>query len=146
MPKIYKRYEVPPSKGLSCGPGLTQQHFKDECDINYIIRHYNGQTPPEPVYGDVSMFEGLQSAIDLVDSANDNFMALPSKIRDDFGHDPVAFYQFANNPQNYQYLVDNGLAFAKEAKKRCRKMMFRHQMGTVLLDVTVPTDTKITFF
>lgn len=113
MPKIYKRFEIPPHKGLRCGEGRTQQHFKDECDINWIIKHYNGQTPPPPVYGDVSMFDGLQSAIDMVDAAQESFMNLPSSVRDDFGHNPVAFFEFARNPQNYQYLVDNGLAVAK---------------------------------
>lgn len=114
MVKIYKRFETPPHKGLKCGAGRTQQHFKDECDINYIIRHYNGQTAPPPVYGDVSMFDGLQNAIEMVDSAQDAFMNLPSKVRDDFGHSPVAFFEFARNPANYQYLVDNGLAVAKK--------------------------------
>ncbi len=115
MVKIYKRFEIPPHKGLRCGPGLTQQQFKDECDINWIIKHYNGQTPPPPVYGDVSMFDGLQSAIDMVDNAQEAFMNLPSKVRDDFGHSPVAFFEFARNPANYQYLVDNGLAVAKKS-------------------------------
>lgn len=113
--KIFSRYEIPPHKGLICGAGFTQQQFKDECDINYLIRHYNGQTPPPPVYGDVSEFSDLQSAIDIVDSANDAFMALPSKVRDDFGHDMASFFAFANNPSNYQYLVDNGLALKKES-------------------------------
>lgn len=115
MPKIYKRFETPPHKGLRCGAGLTQQQFKDECDINYIIRHYNGQTPPPPVYGDVSMFDGLQDAIAMVDNARDAFMALPSNVRDDFGHNPVAFFEFARNPANYEYLVKNGLAVAKKS-------------------------------
>ena len=108
--KIFSRFDVPQVKGFVCGAGLTQQHFKDECDINWIIRHYNGQTPPPAVYGDVSMFNGLQDAIDMVDSANEAFMALPSSVRDDFGHDPAAFFAFANNPENKEYLYDKGLA------------------------------------
>ena len=44
-------------------------------------------------------------------------MNLPSKVRDDFGHSPVAFFEFDRNPQNYQYLVDNGLAVAKKEAK-----------------------------
>lgn len=114
MPKIYKRFEIPPHKGLKCGAGKTQQQFKDECDINYIIRHYQGGPEVPPVYGDCSEYRDLQSAIDLVENANIDFMNLPSNVRDDFGHNPVAFFNFANNPQNYQYLVDNGLAVGKK--------------------------------
>ena len=40
--KFYTRYEVPPEVGLEFEkPSLTQQHFKDECDITT----YSGSLP-----------------------------------------------------------------------------------------------------
>lgn len=37
--KIYSRFKKPPSEGLSdFSPTRTQQHFKDETDINKIIQ------------------------------------------------------------------------------------------------------------
>lgn len=114
---IRKRFDDFTTKGLKCGAGLTQQHFKDECDINYLVRHINDIPRPEPVYGDVSEYSDLQSAIDLVESGYERFNELPSQIRDDFGHDPAAFFRFANNPANYDYLVKNGLALKKEVEK-----------------------------
>lgn len=114
---IRSRFDKVQSKGLVCGAGLTQQHFKDECDINYLVRHINDIPKPEPVYGDVSEFGDLQSAIDLVEAGYERFNELPSQIRDDFGHNAAAFFQFANNPENYDYLVKNGLALKKESEK-----------------------------
>lgn len=113
---IRKRFDDISSKGLFCGEGLTQQHFKDECDINYLVRHINDIPRPEPVYGDVSEFSDLQSAIDLVENGMERFNELPSQIRDDFGYDAAAFFRFANNPENYDYLVKNGLAVKKEVE------------------------------
>lgn len=125
--KIYKRYEIPPHKGLSCGVGRTQQHFKDECDINYLLKHYNGQTPPPAVYGDCSMFSDLQSAIERVESAYDAFDNLPSEVRQRFNQSPVEFFDFANNPSNYDELVNLGLAVKKRESHNPVNSIVREQ-------------------
>lgn len=128
--EIYSRYNVPKSKGLVCADGssMTQQHFRDECDINYLLRHYNDIPVPEPVYADCSQYSDLQNAIDLVRMADSDFMAVPADIRARFSNNPVDFYNFCNNPDNLEELRSMGLA----------------QPKTVPLDVTVLGDTKKT--
>lgn len=107
---IRSRFDEFETKGLTCGEGLTQQHFKDECDINYLIRHFQDIPRPEPIYGDVSAYSDLQSAIDIVNNAEEDFMLLPSEIRDRFANNPVDFYNFANDPNNLEEMYDLGLA------------------------------------
>lgn len=126
--KIFSRFDVPTSSGLDCSdsPSLTQQHFKDECDINYLLRHYNDIPKPPPVYGDCTQYSDLQSAINLFDAAAADFQAIPSDIRAKFGNNPVTFFNFCNNPANKDELINLGLA----------------KVGPVSLDVTGPTDSK----
>lgn len=125
---IRSRFSVFQSEGLSCPPeeGMTQQHFKDECDINYLLRHYNDIPAPPPVYGDCTQYNDLQSCIDTLKAANEDFLAVPSEIRARFGNSPAAFFDFCNNKDNLEELRKLGLA----------------DPGTVPLDVTVPGDTK----
>lgn len=128
---IRKRFDEIKSEGLSCPPeeGMTQQHFKDECDINYLLRHYNDIPCPPPVYGDCSKYTDLQSAIDLINVAKEDFQNVPSEIRARFSNNPVEFFNFCNNPDNLEELRNLGLA---------------EKPTTVPLDVTVVGDTKPT--
>lgn len=127
---IRSRFTPVKVQGLSCDPagGLTQQHFKDECDINYLLKHYNDIPAPPPVYADCSQYSDLQSAIDMVHAAGEDFQNVPSEIRARFSNNPVDFFNFCNDPQNYEELVNLGLATSRNSS----------------LDVTVPTDTKMT--
>ena len=125
---IRSRFTPIQSHGLECNSdeGMTQQHFKDECDINYLLRHYNDIPAPPPVYADCSQYNDLQSCIDKVNAAAEDFQNVPSDIRARFANNPVDFFNFCNNPANLEELRSLGLA----------------EPGTVPLDVTVPGDTK----
>lgn len=107
--KIFSRFCVPESKGLSCGIGMTQQHFKNECDINTIIRNYNPLTPvPTPVFGDFTV-SNLQDAYDIVFNAQSTFDGLPSDLRQRFNNNPVELFSFLENEKNYDEAVSLGL-------------------------------------
>lgn len=125
---IRRRFTPVRVQGLECDPaeGMTQQHFKDECDINYLLRHYNDIPMPPPVYGDCTQYSDLQSAIDLVHAAGEDFLNVPANIRARFSNNPVDFFNFCNDPNNKEELISLGLA----------------QSGRVPLDVTLPGDTK----
>lgn len=125
---IRSRFTPVEDKGLVCPPeeGKTQQHFKDECDINYLLRHYNEIPAPPPVFGDCTQYNDLQNCLDKVMAANDDFMSLPSDIRARFSNNPVDFFNFANNPANSEELINLGLA----------------ERRTSSLDVTGPTDSN----
>lgn len=74
---------------------LTQQQFRDDCDINQIVARAQRGIPPrftargEPHFGDFSEVPDLVSAYDLVERANEAFMTLPAQLRLELGNDPL---------------------------------------------------------
>lgn len=70
----------------------TQQHFKDEVDINTIMRRFGAtdQIPkfmPNGVYGDFTGIEDYYGALERIERANEGFMKLPAEVREKFGND-----------------------------------------------------------
>ncbi len=101
--------------GLHCeDASLAQQHFKDECDINNILRQFNitGLLPENtlsPQYGDFTGVQDYHSALNQVIAAEDEFMALPATLRARFNNDPAKLIEFLNNPENKNEAVSLGL-------------------------------------
>lgn len=99
-------------------PGLesrTKQSFKDPCDINFIVdqfqatgflRHVN---PGAPTYTDVSNATDLQSAIGLVDAAEQGFMRMPGSVRSACDNDPVRFLEMMSSEDGQKALNEAGL-------------------------------------
>jgi len=102
------------------GPGMTKQEFREECNVNNILRKYRktGLLPSmiksNPQYGDFSDVGSYQEACNIVLFAQEQFSALPASTRDRFGNDPVKFLEFVNDPRNSDELVKMGLATKKE--------------------------------
>lgn len=95
-------------------PSLTQQNFKDETDINNIVQKYQmtGILPTQnnlPYFGDVSNIPDYQTALNIVQEAQQVFGDLPSKIRSRFGNDPTQLVLFLENPENREEGVKLGL-------------------------------------
>jgi phage internal scaffolding protein len=96
------------------GESLTQQHFKEECDIINIIKRHDKNGIIEHVqrgqarYGDFSQVHDYREALDLVRDAQDEFMKIPSDIRKQFDNDPGKFFQFVSNPDNKEELKKMG--------------------------------------
>jgi phage internal scaffolding protein len=96
------------------GESLTQQHFKDECDVINIIKKHDRNGIIEHVqrgqarYGDFSEVAGYREALDLIRDAQDEFMTIPSDIRKKFDNDPGKFYEFVSNPDNKEELKQMG--------------------------------------
>lgn len=92
--------------GLACEePSLAQQHFKDECDINNILRQFNitgllPESPLSPRYGDFSGISDYHTALNRVIAAQDEFDGLPAQIRARFDNDPAKLIEFMENEQN----------------------------------------------
>jgi phage internal scaffolding protein len=113
--KFRKAYE-PHKKYVfnTVGESLTQQHFKDECDVINIIKKHDRNGIIEHVqrgqarYGDFSEVTGYREALDLVRDAQDEFMTIPSDIRKKFDNDPGKFYEFVSNPDNKEELKEMG--------------------------------------
>lgn len=92
---------------------LTQQHLKDECDINNIIKKYQvtGELP-EPkkgFYADVSALPDYQKALEIIESAKESFNSLPANVRGQFMNDPGTMLNWLSDPQNTERAIELGL-------------------------------------
>lgn len=96
-------------------PSLTQQHFKDECDINNIIERFTrtGLLPQYPgedmQYGDYTTSVDYHEAMTIVAQAKQQFEALPSSVRDKFDNDPAKMLDFVSKKENIEESVKLGL-------------------------------------
>ena len=101
--------------GLRCeDASLTQQHQKDQADINFIVEQFNvtGILPTAPVspqYGDFTGISDYQSALNAVIDAQDEFMSLPANLRSRFDNDPANLINFLSNDENRQEAIELGL-------------------------------------
>ena len=118
-PYNYDGDKVSDETGLSCPePTLAQQNFKDECDINHIVRQFGltGELPGKPLspqYGDFSGVLDYHSAVNAVLAAQDDFMELPAQMRSRFNNDPAQLIDFLSNEENREEATKLGLVAAK---------------------------------
>lgn len=96
-------------------PSLTQQQFKDECDINTIVKQFGltGKVPTsvyQPTYGDFTTIEDFQSALHSMQRATDSFMAMPANVRERFANDPARFVEFCSDARNADEIKALGLS------------------------------------
>lgn len=113
---FFTRYSPPPEVELEFEkPSLTQQHFKQECDINNIVATYQEtgimpQGTREPLFGD---FAGIPSSFmesqALFKEAQDKFYSLPSDLRKMLDNSPQKLLEFMSNPANTEACVQYGL-------------------------------------
>lgn len=81
---------------------LVQQHFKDEVDVNAIVRRF-GLVPQLPawnrqgVYGDFTGVTDFDSAVERIRSTEEAFMRLPAEVRDKFANDPAELVRYAQS-------------------------------------------------
>jgi phage internal scaffolding protein len=114
-PYNYDRDAATNESGLACEePSLAQQHFKDECDINNILRQFNitGLLPEQPLsprYGDFTGIGDYHTAMNRVLAVQDEFEALPAQIRARFGNDPAQLIEFLENSDNRPEAEELGL-------------------------------------
>lgn len=104
------------------GHSRAKQAFKDECDVNTIMRRFEQTGVIEHVnryqgsYGDFTEVpENYQAAVNQVIAAQDMFMSLPAKVRARFANDPGNFLAFVEDPNNADEMVSLGLASRREA-------------------------------
>jgi phage internal scaffolding protein len=101
--------------GLHCeDASLAQQHYKDECDINNILRQFNltgilPESPLSPQYGDFTGIGDYHTALNQVIAAEDEFMTLPATLRARFENDPAQLIEFLDKPENKTEAIKLGL-------------------------------------
>lgn len=115
----YDRDEASLAAGLDClaDPDdlpVTQQQYKDECDINEIVRRFGltggmPQDPRPPMVGDFTGITDFKSAMDAVILANERFMEFPAEIRERFRNDPQHLLEFVADEKNRDEALSIGL-------------------------------------
>lgn len=95
---------------------LTQQQFKKECDVNFIVEsaqktgfiaHTASGTPSWGDFGDATDFH---SAKNYLIEAENAFMSLDAKIRARFDNDPSKLLDFLTDTSNIEEAIELGLA------------------------------------
>lgn len=118
-PYNYDVDKVSDETGLACAdPSLAQQNFKDECDINHIVKQFGltGELPGKPLspqYGDFTGVLDYHSAVNAVLAAQDDFMELPAQMRSRFDNDPAKLIDFLSNEGNREEAIKLGLVAEK---------------------------------
>nr|QJB19425.1 MAG: internal scaffolding protein [Microvirus sp.] len=107
--------------GLDCSdsPSRTQQHFRDETDINVMVQRFQRTGIPEapPVFPGVQDFtevHDFRSAMQAVVDADRAFAAMPSSIRERFMNDPARLLDFISDNANYDEAVRLGIVVSRE--------------------------------
>lgn len=120
--RFYTRYNPPPQVSVKFSkPSLTQQQFRQECDINNIIASVNsaGVTnnplwngTRRPLYGDFSGIQDmdyLQAQNTFLD-ASARFMELPAKVRQRFNNNPAELLAYIQSNPSSEELAQLGFA------------------------------------
>ena len=100
---------------------VTQQCFKDECDINILLAKFavTGHLPENvrvPQYVDFEEAFDFHSSMNVIRAAEEAFNAMPAEVRDRFQNDPGRFLEFANDASNYEEALKMGLAIKRPEK------------------------------
>lgn len=100
----------------------VQQHYKEECNINNIVRKIaKGFVPPmvaqRPFYADVSGVEDYQTSLTKVVKAQQQFDMLPANIRAKFFNRPENLIEWLQDENNRSEAEKLGLV-EKQPKNR----------------------------
>ena len=81
-------------------PSMTQQQFKQETDINVIVKRFGitGELPQNiraPAIEDFVDVVDYHSAMNAIKAAEHSFAAMPAAVRERFAHNPQRFWSSA---------------------------------------------------
>lgn len=113
------------SKSFVGVPSMTDPQYADDCTVEGIIRRYGVLPRPDvtPIDVDVSEFQDFETCLERVTRAMESFDSLPSDIRQRFGGDPKAYYNFITDPKNVDEMVRLGLAEVKSQEPTERELL-----------------------
>jgi len=102
--------------GLACeDPSLAQQQFKDESDINTIVKRFGltGQLPDNirmPTFEDFTeAVSDYHTAVNLIKEAEAEFLRIPADLRERFDNDPQNLMDFLGDSANLEEARELGL-------------------------------------
>lgn len=114
-----------PSERVVSPVGQTpaQQQFKDDCDINSIMKRFQKTgaidhvAQHQPQYG-VHTPQSLHEAMNIVAQADSMFNDLPSSLRRRFNGSAAELLEFVQDPANESEAETLGLALSDDAQLR----------------------------
>lgn len=116
MSKFKTAYDDPCVVELRFGDEMvTKQCFKDECDINLIMKNADQSgflshlIPSEPLYMDVSSIGQYKESLDFIKSTDEAFMDLSAHLRLRFDNDAGKFLDFVSDPSNEKEMIELGI-------------------------------------
>lgn len=116
--KIRSRYSPhdPDKYGFATtGDSMTNQQFKEECDVNNILAKYKRTgllshvSRTQGQFGDFSTLEDYQTSLHKVMKAQESFGLLPSEVRNKFQNDPGKLVDFLADSKNDEEAYKFGL-------------------------------------
>lgn len=101
---------------LNTLPSRTQQQFKNEVNVNNIMKKYlktgvithintKKGIHTEQLVPDTYTSTTYQEAMNIIATSNSQFEELPSELRKKFANDPSKFLEFLHDPKNYEEAV-----------------------------------------
>lgn len=97
------------------GDSLTQQQFKEECDVNNILAKYkktgmlNHVNKHQGNFGDFASVDDYQTSLHKLMIAQQSFNQLPSELRNKFDNDPGKLIEFISDEKNTEDCYKYGL-------------------------------------
>lgn len=122
-PFNYDRDKASDESALRClDKTLTQQQFKDECDINVLFARYldTGEMPQVTqglTYGDFTGIFDFQTAMNAVRTAEGLFAQFPARIKNRFDNDPQKMLEFLHDENNREEAEFLGLVKKPSAEE-----------------------------
>lgn len=102
------------------GEQPAQQQFKNDCDINTIMKRIQKDEALNHVqkhqleYG-VTTPTSYHQSLNIIKAADSMFADLPSQIRNEFNNNPQAFLKFVQDPKNQDRAYELGIALSTKA-------------------------------
>lgn len=107
--------EVPHVLATIVDDGMTQQSFKEQCDVNNILKKFertgmlDHASRFQGSYGDFVGAQEYHEYMNNVVSAQQMFDQMPAAWRKRFGNDPAQFLEFMDDPENVDEMRSLGM-------------------------------------
>lgn len=125
-------YEVRPRKRVTIhckgsgedGQGRTHQEFREKVNINAIIKRWRSTGElvhvrrGQAMYGDFTDAPDYRQAVEKVMEAEEQFMKLPSAVRNLCKNDPALFMEALGNEEQLELLEKAGLVIDRPAVEK----------------------------
>lgn len=121
------------------GINPAKQEFKDDADINSIMRKFQVTGAIDHVanyqgeYGFASPLN-LHESMNIITRANSMFEALPSSLRNKFHNDAKQFLEYVQNPDNYEEAKKLGIALSNEAQAEAQIVIDKAAAAQKVID------------